>query len=483
VVELPPGSQLADTETVASTITARLRKRPEVASVFVLGGGAVPGAAASVRTAILMINFAPKNKRMLSQQGIQQEINKELADVPDIIYWFLDENGQRNVTFIVTGDDNATVTNVATELASQIRRLRVVTNVSSGATLDRPELRIYPRRELAVRLGVSTESLSETIRVATIGDVGPALAKFDAGDRTIPVRVLLDEKARADRQVIEQIRIPTRLGAGVPLAALADIRFDASPVTISRYDRRRQARVEADLTSGASLSDATQAVKDLALMKHLPPGVTVNDGGDAELQEELFDGFGNAMRSGLLMVYIVLAVLFASLLHPLTVLFSLPLSIAGAIAALMVAGLPVTTPVVIGILMLMGIVTKNAIMLVDFAVEAMHTGVDRTTAIIDAARKRARPIIMTTIAMIAGMVPSALAIGEGGEFRSPMAIAVIGGLIASTLLSLLFVPAFFTIMDDLGRLCWWMFGRFVARQDDEPQVIEQTPQQPPIAAE
>jgi multidrug efflux pump subunit AcrB len=483
VIELPPGSQLADTEAVASTITARLRKRPEVASVFVLGGGGVSGATATVRNASMMINFIPKNKRTLSQQQLQHEISRDLADIPDITYWFLDENGQRNVTFIVTGEDNVTVTNVATELASQMRRLRVVTNVSSGATLDRPELRIYPRRELAVRLGVSTESLAETIRVATIGDVGPALAKFDAGDRTIPVRVLLDEKARADRQILEQIRVPTRLGPGVPLAALADIGFDASPVTISRYDRRRQARVEADLANGASLSDATQAVKALALMNHLPPGVTVGDGGDAELQAELFDGFGSAMRAGLMMVYIVLAVLFASLLHPLTVLFSLPLSIAGAIAALLVANLPITTPVVIGILMLMGIVTKNAIMLVDFAVEAMHTGVDRTTAIIDAARKRARPIVMTTIAMIAGMAPSALAIGEGGEFRSPMAIAVIGGLIASTLLSLLFVPAFFTIMDDIGRLCWWLFGRFFSVRRDAAAPVEHAPERSRIAAE
>ena len=176
------------------------------------------------------------------------------------------------------------------------------------------------------------------------------------------------------------------------------------------------------------------------MVKNLPPGITVGDGGDAELQAELFDGFGAAMRNGLMMVYIVLAVLFSSMLHPLTILFSLPLSIAGAIAALLITSLPITTPVVIGILMLMGIVTKNAIMLVDFAVEAMHAGADRTTAIIDATVKRTRPIVMTTIAMVAGMAPSALAFGAGGEFRSPMAIAVIGGLIASTLLSLLFVP-------------------------------------------
>lgn len=467
-IELPPGSQLSDTEAITNDIVTRLRRRPEVLSVFV-DGGRIPGGAVGVRNAALMINFVPKSKRTTSQQALEQSISRELAAVPDIRYWFIDENGQRNVTFIVSGQDNTTVSNVAAELATQMRRLPSVANVSSGATLSRPELRIYPRRDLAVRLGVSTESLSETIRVATIGDVGPALAKFSTGDRVIPVRVLLDEKARADLQMLEQIRVPTRAGPGVPLASLADITFDASPVSISRYDRQRQARVEADLVEGYALSDAAKGVRSLGVIKNLPPGVTVGDGGDAELQAELFEGFGAAMRNGLLMVYIVLAVLFSSVLHPLTILLSLPLSIAGAIAALLITSLPITTPVVIGILMLMGIVTKNAIMLIDFAVEAMHAGADRKAAIIDATLKRTRPIVMTTIAMAAGMAPSALAVGAGGEFRSPMAIAVIGGLIASTMLSLLFVPAFFTIMDDIGRLSWKVAARVLFGRSRQPK--------------
>jgi multidrug efflux pump subunit AcrB len=200
-------------------------------------------------------------------------------------------------------------------------------------------------------------------------------------------------------------------------------------------------------------------------MKNLPQGIKVVPGGDAELQGELFDEFGSAISNGLMMVYVVLAILFASLLHPLTILFSLPLSITGAVLALLITYLPITLPVVIGILMLLGIVTKNAIMLVDFAIESMHAGVDRAAAIMDAGHKRARPIIMTTIAMGAGMAPSALGVGAGGEFRSPMAIAVIGGLLVSTVLSLLFVPAFFVIMDDLGRLILRMFGRFVGKAD------------------
>jgi multidrug efflux pump subunit AcrB len=467
-IELPPGSQLADTQVVTNTISDRLHSRPEVESVFV-NGGKIPPVTQEVRKATLIINYVPKAKRSVSQQQLELAISRDLADIPDFRFWFLDDNGKRNVTFIVTGQDLATVGNVASELAFQMRRLPMVTNIVSTATLNRPELRIYPRRDLAVRLGVSTESLSETVRVATIGDVSPALARFDAGDRIVPIRVLLEENARADRQVLEQLRVPSPRGVGVPLMALADMSFGEGPIGINRYDRQRQANVEADLVSGAALSKASAAIWALPMMKNLPPGITVQEGGDAELQAELFEGFRLAMRNGLTMVYVVLAVLFASLLQPLTILFSLPLSVAGAIIALFLTGLAITTPVVIGILMLMGIVSKNAIMLVDFAVEAMHRGVDRNAAIIDAGQKRAQPIVMTTLAMAAGMAPSALGIGFGGEFRSPMAIAVIGGLLVATLLSLLFVPAFFTIMDDFGNLFWRLFGRFVgAAAEPEP---------------
>jgi hydrophobe/amphiphile efflux-1 (HAE1) family protein len=467
-IDLPPGSQLSDTEAVTDTITKRLRGRSEVESVFV-DGGRIPPGTTGVGKAALTINYVPPAKRSLSQKQLEQAISRDLSNIPDIRYWFLDDNGQRNVKLIVTGKDSTTVANVAAELAGQMRRLSEIDNVVSSAALNRPELRIVPRRELAVRLGVSTESLSETTRVATIGDVGPALAKFNDGDRTVPIRVLLEENARADLRVLEQLRVPSQRGVGIPLGALADIGFGEGPTSIARHDRQRQASVEADLADGIALSEALAAINALQVMKSLPPGVSVSGGGDVEMQGELFEEFGGAMRNGLMSVYIVLAILFASLLHPFTILLSLPLSITGAIAGLLVFSLPITLPVVIGLLMLMGIVTKNAIMLIDFAIENMHAGVDRTAAILDAGQKRARPIIMTTVAMVAGMLPSALAWGAGGEFRSPMAIAVIGGLIVSTLLSLFFVPALFTIMDDFGRFMWWIFGRFIGKAD-EPEA-------------
>ena len=245
---------------------------------------------------------------------------------------------------------------------------------------------------------------------------------------------------------------------GVPLSVVADIQLDQGPTSINRYDRERQATVAADLVGTAALGDATKKIYDLPVMKSLPKGVKVSPSGDAESLNELSEGFATAITAGLMMVYAVLVLLFGTFLQPITILFSLPLSIGGAIAALLLTGKQLTTPVWIGILMLMGIVTKNAIMLVEFAVEAIREGKPRDDAIIDAGMKRARPIVMTTIAMAAGMMPSALAFGAGGEFRSPMALAVIGGLVFSTVLSLVFVPAMFMMMDDIGALIW-RFGK------------------------
>jgi len=432
-----------------------------------------------VRKATLTINYVPKSQRKLHQRELELEIGRDLTDIPDIRYWFLDENGKRAVSFVIAGAASNTVGNVAAELATQMRRIPSIANVVSSAALDRPELRILPRLDLAVRLGISTESLSETIRVATIGDVGQALAKFNTGDRLVPIRVLLDESARADRQVLEQLKVPTPRGGGVPLNAISDIQLAQGPIAINRFDRERQATIEADLVGTAALSEARDAVKALPVMKHLPPGIKVTEAGDAEMQEELFADFGSAMRDGLIMVYAVLVVLFGSFLQPITILFSLPLSIGGAIIALLITGKPLSAVVVIGLLMLMGIVTKNAILLVDFMLEAMNRGVERTTAIIEAGQKRARPIVMTTVAMVSGMIPSALAIGAGGDARSPMAIAVIGGLLLSTVLSLLFVPAFFALMDDAAGLSWRLFGRFVG---SSMAYASGSPVSPPPAA-
>jgi multidrug efflux pump subunit AcrB len=480
-IELPPGSQLAFTEKVTEEIVTRLRKRPEVRNVFV-DGGRVPPGNFEVRRAALIINYSPKTERKITQRQLELEIGQDLESVPDIRYWFLDENGLRAISLVVTGADSNIVNNVASELANQMKRIPLIANVISETALDRPELRIQPRADLAARLGVSTESLSETIRVATIGDVGPALAKFDAGDRQVPIRVQLEDSARGDLQILEQLRVPLGGGrGGVPLSVVANIRLDQGPTSINRFDRQRQATVAADLVGTAALGEATRKIDELPVMKSLPPGVKVNPSGDAESLNELSAGFATAITAGLMMVYAVLVLLFGTFLQPITILFSLPLSIGGAIAALLVTGKQLTTPVWIGILMLMGIVTKNAIMLVEFAVESLRAGKSREEAIIDAGMKRARPIVMTTIAMVAGMMPSALAVGAGGEFRSPMALAVIGGLLFSTILSLVFVPAMFMVMDDIGALIWRVGRKLVSSSDtgQHAAVSDQKDHKPP----
>ncbi len=468
-IELPPGSRLDDTDRTTRRIAEALRTIPEIKSVLIYGGQ-ILGGAAEIRDATLVINLAHKSERAATQKDVQAQITRLIGDVPDIRYWFLKDNGQRDLQLIVAGTEPRAINDTANQLASEMRRLTILANPLSTAELDRPELKVAPKPAAAADLGVTTEALSETIRVATIGDIDANLAKFNAGDRLIPIRVELDLGARSSLDVLRQLRVPTAGGAGVPLATVADFSMGRGPTAINRYDRARRVTVEADMVGQHALGEGLAAIYDLPAAKNLPAGVEIKQSGDVEIMAETFSSFAAAMGAGLMMVYGVLILLFGSFTLPVTILFSLPLSIGGAILALLLTNKAISMPVVIGILMLMGIVTKNAIMLIDFAVEEMARGVSRLEAIVDAGRKRARPIVMTTIAMVAGMVPSAMAFGDGGEFRAPMAIAVIGGLLVSTVLSLVFVPAVFTVMDDLGDLFKRVFGRWVGEADEEDAV-------------
>ncbi len=475
-VELPPGARVEDTMRTMDEISARLREKPEVRSVFV-DGGRIGLGATEVRKAQLTVNLVHKSKRAKTQKQIEGEVGALVARVPDVRAWFLNDNGQRALSLVVLGADTQTVERVGAELASQMKRVPVIANVVSSVALERPELRVTPRNDRAAELGVSTDAVAEAIRVATIGDNDANLAKFNAGDRLVPIRVALQRNVRSDLDMLANLRVATARGGSVPLSAVADVSFAEGPASISRYDRQRRIAVEADLVGSAALGEALAQVYALPRAQDLPPGVRITESGDAEVMQEVFAGFAQAMGAGVMMVLAVLILLFGSVLQPITILFSLPLSVGGVIIALLVTGKAVSMPVVIGILMLMGIVTKNAIMLVDFAIEQMAAGMDRTQAIIEAGRKRARPIVMTTIAMVAGMLPSALGLGDGGEFRAPMAIGVVGGLIVSTMLSLVFVPAAFTIMDDAGRLTWRLFSRFVGpRDEDETSAAAPAPQ-------
>jgi len=467
-VELPPGSRLIDTDRVTRDIAQRLKSRPEVKSVIVYGGQLLGGmgGAGEVRRATLVINLVHKSERAMTQKELQKLIGLDLTSVPDVRFWFLKDNGQRDISLIIAGNELEQINEAANQLASEMRRIQIIDNPMSTAELDRPELQIIPKQQIAADLGVTTEALSETIRVATIGDIDANLAKFNAGDRLVPIRVQLAEAARSDVGLLEGLRVATAAGGSVPLSAVADFTIRRGPTAINRYDRSRRVTIEGDLSGETPLGVALDAIRALPAAKNLPAGVEIKESGDVAIMTEVTGAFAAAMGAGLMLVYGLLILLFGSFVQPVTILFSLPLSIGGAVLALLVTQRPISMPVVIGMLMLMGIVTKNAIMLVDFAVEEIFRGTSRLEALVEAGRKRARPIVMTTIAMVSGMLPAAFAFGDGGEFRSPMAIAVIGGLVVSTVLSLVFVPAAFTVLDDIGRVGWQLIARFVGEKDE-----------------
>ncbi len=483
-VELPPGARLEDTRETADELTRRLKEIPEVASIFVLGGTS-PTGTLEVRRASVNVQLVPKSDRDRPQKELKAILSDRIADVPDVRAWFVNERGERELSFSLLSRDGEALAATVAKVESAIRKLPGLFNVATEAALDRPEIRIVPLLDKASSLGITPDQIAETVRVATIGDIDANLAKYTSGDRLIPIRVQVEENARESIQHIANLRLRNAAGNAVPLSAVADISFGRGPSSIDRFDRQRRAEIGADLVRGYALGSAREAFLAEVEKVGLPAGVQIEATGDAEIQDEVVDGFITAMGTGILIVLGLLILLFGSVFQPITILLSLPLSFGGVVLGLLVTNNPISMPVYIGLLMLMGIVTKNAIMLVDFAVEEIARGTDRITALMEAGRKRARPIVMTTIAMAAGMLPSAYALGDGGEFRSPMAIAVIGGLIVSTILSLVFVPSFFTVMDDLSRFATWIASLVIAPNAADEEVVDEAPlaRVPPLTGE
>jgi multidrug efflux pump subunit AcrB len=351
----------------------------------------------------------------------------------------------------LVGDDPALTERTGRKMLDEMRGLKEIRTPRINGDMPRPEIVVHPRLDIAAQLGVSVQSISETIRIATMGDLPQNGAKFALSDRTIPIRVSLPEKSRSDLTTLENLPVPTSSGASVPLKSVADLRFGQGPSSVRRYNQSRRLYLDADLAPGYQLGDAMKKVNALPSMKNLPTGVRFIETGDAEFIKELVANFAIAVAAGVLMVFAVLVLLFARVFQPITILSALPLSLGGAFLALFLTNTPFSLPVMIGVLMLMGIVAKNSILLVDMAIEEMRAGKTRLQAIVEAGHKRARPIVMTTVAMVAGMIPVATGLGEASDFRQPMAIAVIGGLITSTLLTLVIVPAVFTLFDDIER--------------------------------
>ena len=458
-VELPPGVRLEDTARVTAAAYRIIARQPEVRDIVESVGTSDEG----VRQAELDIALLPASERRVTQRQFEDRVTQELKVIPDAQLHFNRNGNGRDVNIYITGDDPQLTYNTARRVVEEMSKLSFVRDARINNDLPRPEILVHPHLDLASQLGVTVERISETIRIATLGELDQNSAKFSLSDRQVPIRVSLLEESRKSLTTLENLPVPTAGGGTVPLKAVADISFGEGPTRVRRYNQSRRLFIDADL-KGAELGDAMKAIYKLPTLKHLPQGVHLVEIGDAKYMNELIANFSIAMATGILMVFAVLVLLFARVLQPITILSSLPLSIGGAVFALLITAHSISLGVMIGFLMLMGIVAKNSILLVDFAIEEMRAGKDRLTAILEAGHKRARPIVMTTVAMIAGMLPVAVGLGGDTAFRQPMAIAVIGGLITSTGLTLVIVPAVFTLIDDIERWLAPRFGRVLTAQ-------------------
>lgn len=482
-IELPPGSTLAETEALVREATGILREHPEVETVYAAigtqtssGVGAVlhgrGTSAGEVRKATMTVNLKPRSERDRSQQAFEPAAAEALKPIPGARMRFGAE-GQpgAKIAITLTSDDPEALARATDALERDLRSIPGINNAGSTASLARPELIITPQADKAAELGVSATTLAQTVHIATLGAAEQNLPKFNLTDRQIPIRVMLDESARNNLAWIAGLQLPAG-DATIPLGSVADIGFGVGPTQIDRLDRQRSATVEGELV-GLTLGEAIERLRSMPALRELPPGVVEVPFGDIERMHQMFSGFAVAIASGVVLMYAVLVLLFGTFVQPITLLTALPLSLGGALGALLLTRGSLAVPALIGILLLMGIAAKNSILLVDYAIVARRErGLDRTAALLDAARKRARPIIMTSVAMSAGMLPIALGIGADAEFRAPMAIAVIGGLISSTALSLLYVPVVYTLMDELEARLGQFFGRLITRESLPEAVVD-----------
>ena len=463
---LPPGSTFKQTLAAAEQARQVVQKNRHVKLIYTaIGGGATgsdpfaPAGAADVRTAVLTINMTPRDERGgISKQTVEAELRDALVDIPGARVKVGFGGSSEKYILVLAGEDGRVLAEHAQLVERDLRTIPGIGNVTSSSNLQRPELIIRPDFARMADLGVTSAAIADTLRIATAGDYEQGLAKLNLSQRQVPVVVKLPVSARTDLELLERLPVPGARGP-VRLGNVATISIDGGPAQIDRYDRQRNINIEVELNQ-MPLGEVEQKALALPSLKKLPPGVTQTTVGDAEAMAELFSSFGLAMLAGVLCIYIVLVLLFKDFVQPVTILGALVLSVPGAFLALFITHTAVSMPSMIGLVMLMGIATKNSILLVDYVILARRDhGLNRWDAILDACHKRARPIVMTTIAMAAGMLPIAIGLGTDPSFRAPMAIVVIGGLITSTFLSLLVIPVLFTYVDDLVQLVRKPFRR------------------------
>ena len=462
---LPPGGTLDETASIAKQAETLVKSIAGVRSVFSsvgtasTGGGMNAGSMADVSSATLTVDLIPRSERHAKQADIEAQIRTALRALPATRVSVGGGGNGENLIITLASDDATLLTRTAAQIESELRTLHGIGNITSSAALQRPEIQIRPHYERAAALGVTTEALGEAVRMATSGDYSTALPKLNLPERQIAIRVRMDSKVRSSLDAIGQLRVQGAQGA-VTLASVADIMLGSGASQIDRMDRSQNVSLTIEL-AGRSIGEVQREAMQLPSLRQLPAGVRQVEMGELQRTNELFQSFGIAMAIGVFCIYAVLVLLFHDFLQPVTILSALPLALGGSLVALWMTQQAFSMPAVIGVLMLMGIVTKNSILLVEYAIVARRNqGLNRLEALLDACHKRARPIVMTTIAMGAGMLPNALGLGAEPSFRQPMAIVVISGLLASTALSLLVVPVVFTYVDDVLR---WFQRRIFQR--------------------
>ncbi len=463
-LELVPGSEFSETLAAAEYARNLIKDNPQIRSIYTTIGGGAAGSdpfspsTAEARKATLTIQVSERNERDVSLQAIEKDLRERLSVLPGMRIQVGLAGANSKYQLALSGDDPDTLMSTARTLERQLRTIPGLGSITSSTALIRPEVVIRPDFAKAADLGVTSAAIAETLRVATAGDFDQNLAKLNLSQRQIPIVIKLPVSARQDINLLNRLVVNGSRGP-VMLGSIADIRIDSGPSQIDRFNRLRNVNFNIELND-QQLGDVASKIDQLPIMKNLPPSVTRTDVGDAEVMAELFSSFGMAMLTGVMCIYVVLVLLFKDFLQPITLLVALPLSLGGAFVLLLLTDSSFSMPSLIGLIMLMGIACKNSILLVDYAILARkEQGMPRFDALLDACHKRARPIIMTTIAMGAGMLPIALGIGTDPSFRSPMAIAVIGGLITSTFLSLLVIPVVYTLIDDLHQLVYRIRGK------------------------
>ncbi len=445
-IELVPGTTIEQTSAIAAQVTGLLEDEPEVSLIT---------QAVREGSATLYIDLVPADERDATSNEFQRRLTPLLSTVADARVTFASNSGGfgtgRDISIMLAGSDPQRLQSVAQTLVEEMRDVPGAVAPRIAADLQRPELIIEPREELAAQLGVTTTALSTAIRIATLGEIDQNAAKFSLSDRQVPIRVILPRSSRKDLSTIENLPVPTANGGSVPLKRVASISFGSGPTQIQRYNQTRRIFVGADLAQGAVKGPVMEQINALPIMQNLPDGVSNDAVGEDKWQAEMIGSFAIAVISGIFLVFGVLVLLYRRFVSPLVNMTSLLLAPLGGLIALLIIGEPISMPVFIGILMLLGIVAKNSILLIDFAIEEMEKGVPKLDAIIDAGHKRAQPIVMTTVAMTAGMVPTALSLAGDGSWRAPMGTVVIGGLILSTVLTLVLIPAGFSLADGLEK--------------------------------